>query len=90
MNYVTVSHIMLICAHSTGGSGTLALKCPPLHQELLQQLGIALHRVYHSEFTILFLSFKALTCLFHMVQYLSVSLFWMIQTLWLLSNHGRL
>lgn len=51
MNYVTVSHIMLICAHSTGGSGTLALKCPPLHQELLQQLGIALHRVYHSEFT---------------------------------------
>lgn len=48
MNYVTVSHIMLICAHSTGGSGTLVLMCPPLHEELVQQLGIALHRVYQS------------------------------------------
>lgn len=48
MNYVTASHIMLICAHSTGGSGTLVLMCPPLHEELVQQLGIALHRVYQS------------------------------------------
>ena len=91
MNCVTVSHIMLICAHSTGGSGTIVLMCPPLHEELLKQLGIALHRVYQSEFThSVFLCFKALTWLLHMVQYSSLSLCWMIQTLWLLSNHGRL